>query len=141
MKTTRFIILAILTVAALRAAPQKLTRGEAVELYGALNSIAPGLNPANVSTAADDITALYPVAKAFDLARDAKQRVIKSLAKDPDRDAKAQAVLDELLAVQNSEITVELTAFTISDDELTAAKPAPATLAVIRRLLHAPPKK
>lgn len=141
VKTIPLFILAVLASAVLQAAPQKLTRGEAAELYVALNQVSPGLNPANVATAADDLNALYPTVKALDTARDAKVRVLQRSQKDADFEAKKLAVQDELLGVQAQEITVDLTPFVITDDELTAIKPAPSTLATLRRLLRSPPKK
>lgn len=136
------ITLALLALSA-SAEPIKLTRGQASDLFVALATLDAGMNPANAVSAADDINALRPTVEALDKGKVAFQRSARSLAKSqaPDADEKAQALADDLALKADEPVTLELTTFLLSDEEITATKIKPSTLAVIRRWLLKPSAK
>lgn len=144
--TTRVISLLTLACAllsSLAAAPQKLTRTQASELFLALTSAEAGLAPANTIAAADNLLALRPHVEALDKGKAAYQRAARVIVKAAPADAEAQviALQDQLEAKANEQVAIELVPLNLSDEELTAAKIKPAALAIIRQWLKPAPKK
>jgi stalled ribosome alternative rescue factor ArfA len=133
----------LLPLSATRAAELALhlTRVEASELYVALSSAGEGLAPANAIAAADNINALRPLVEALDKGKVAYQRQAQKLAKavPADFEAQIERLTAELEAKASEPCAVKLWPLALSDEEITATKLKPATLAVLRRwLLPAP---
>lgn len=129
----------LLTASAL-AEKVKLTRAQASELFVALSRIEAGLAPANAIAAADNLNELRPNVEAFDKGKLAAQRAARALDKAEDREARTQALLDQLEAKAAEADTFELARLDLTPDEITAAKIAPRDLAVIRQHLRPKPK-
>ncbi|HEX2860692.1 MAG TPA: hypothetical protein VHN79_03590 [Lacunisphaera sp.] len=135
------LLIGLLAIGApLSAGSVALTRAQASELYMALASAEAGFAPANTVAAADNLNALRPHVEALDKGKQAFQRAVRRLATAPDAEARAEQLVIELEAKADEVITLDLTPLALSDDELTASKLKPATLAVIRRWLAAPKK-
>jgi len=140
-KIVLLLALCVFTVAA-KAEPIKLTNTQADQLLAALLSIDAGLTASNTTIAADDINSLKPKVEAYGKGQQAAQKRHKLDAKMTVLDPEFVAYQAEAEANQNNEITVELTRFKLTDDEITASKIKPATLAVLRQyLLPGEPKK
>jgi hypothetical protein len=143
MKKITLIILAALLPLCLAAAPLdlKLTRVEASELYVALSSADAGLAPGNAIAAADNINTLRPLVEALDKGKVAYQRAAQKLAKavPPDFEAQIEKLTAELEAKAGESFALKLSSMALTDEEITATKLKPATLAVLRRWLLAPP--
>jgi hypothetical protein len=141
MKLRNLILLASLALASsiLTAAPVKLSRENASRLHAALDAIAPGLNPSNAIAAADNLNALEPVANGVRKAAVALQRAQARLPDSPDKLERSIRLVEEFDARAEELMTVDLTPFELSADEIRDAKIAPGNLAVIRRWLQ--PKK
>ena len=120
-----------------------LTRVEASELYVALSSAGEGLAPANAIAAADNINTLRPLVEGLDKGKVAYQRAVQKLAKaqPPDVDAQVEKLTAELEAKAAEVSPLKLSSLALTDEELTAAKLKPATLAALRRWLLPPPKQ
>lgn len=124
----------------------RMTRGEASELYVALGKIEAGLTPANTVTAADNMTALHSTVAALDKGKNAWQRAVREVQRqfrgkklgEDEGDALIDKLGADLEAKQDETVGVNLIPMKFADSEITEAKIAPATLAVIRRLLPAP---
>jgi hypothetical protein len=137
MKYTRYITLALALVSG--ASAITINRNQASAIYGALAgsrpdgqpNIGPGLSLTNVVAAADDINLLTPVVTAYDKAKLAAQHKIQLLPKSEDRDAKAQAILDDLNAIGATEITIDLEPLSLTPQEAVDCKMTPATLSCI----------
>lgn len=129
------LLLAPLTL--LRAESVKISRAEASELYVALVTIDAGLSPANTVTAADNLIALRPLVESLDKGKVAYNRAAAALVrgKAGDIDAQVEKLAVELEMKAEERFTVQLRPINLADDEITAAKVKPATLAVIRRWL------
>lgn len=138
---TRLLLIASLALAAsiLNAAPVKLSRENAVKLHAALDAIAPGLNPSNAIAAADNLNALEPVAAGIRKAAVALQRAQARLPDSADKLEKSIRLVEEFDARAEEILTVDLTPFELTADEIRDAKIAPGNLAVLRRYLQ--PKK
>jgi hypothetical protein len=140
--TKLIIILAALLPLLARSAEisLNLTRVEASELYVALSSAGEGLAPANAIAAADNINALRPLVEALDKGKVAYQRAAQKLAKavPPDFEAQIEKLTNELQAKADESIPLKLSSVALSDEEITATKMKPATLAVVRRWLMPP---
>lgn len=134
-----FVILALLLApcALLQAAAVKLTRAQASELYVALVTAEAGFAPANSIAAADNLNTLRPVVEALDKGKLSAQRAARRLAKEQpaDIEERTEALMAELEAQADVELTLDLTPLALTDEELTAAKLKPAQLATIRRWL------
>lgn len=131
-----FSVLCLLSSAAHGAAVQ-LSRAEASELYVALVTIDAGLSPGNTVTAADNVNALRPLVESLDKGKVAYNRAVAAVvrSKPADVDAQVEKLALELEAKADERFTVQLRPLNIADEEITAAKVKPATLAVLRRWL------
>jgi len=145
MTKLRIILLAAILPLCARSAEisLNLTRVEASELYVALSSAGEGLAPANAIAAADNINTLRPLVEALDKGKVAYQRAAQKLAKavPPDFEAQIEKLTTELEAKAAEPCAVKLSALALTDEEITATKLKPATLAVLRRWLLPPPPK
>jgi hypothetical protein len=123
--------------------PLNLTRVEASELYVALSGAGEGLAPANAIAAADNINTLRPLVEGLDKGKVAYQRAVQKLAKaqPPDVEAQVEKLTAELEAKAAESSALKLSSLALTDEEITAAKLKPATLAALRRWLLAPPSK
>lgn len=121
------------------AAPAEISRSDALRLHVALESIAPGLNPANAIAAADNLTALEPAATALRRAHVAQQRAQARLPDTQDRQERAIRLAEELDAAAEQLVTVDLSPLALTPDEIRDAKIQPAHLSLLRRFLS--PKK
>lgn len=121
------------------SAPTEISRADALRLHVALESIAPGLNPANAITAADNLTALEPAATALRKAHVALQRAQARLPDAPDRQERAIRLAEELDAAAEQLVTLDLLPLPLTPDEIREAKIQPAHLSLLRRYLA--PKK
>lgn len=141
-KTILLLLAALLPLFARAAALDvNLTRVEASELYVALSSAGEGLAPGNAIAAADNINALRPLVEALDKGKVAYQRAAQKLAKavPPDFEAQIEKLTAELQAKADETFPLKLSSVALTDDEITATKIKPATLAVMRRWLMPPP--
>lgn len=139
----RFLLLASLVAVAAFGEPVTVTNAEAARLFAALRSTQAGTTPLNTRNGALDINALRPVVEAYE----AGQQVVAAKAgkiheKDVDRAAKLDALNAEALALTKAPNTVNLTLFTLSDDEIKDAKvPMDSFAEFLRFLTPTPPKK
>ena len=125
------LALALLAPALSRADTLTIRRIDALNLYGALNSLKDGLSPENTGLAADDLTALKPVVESWQKSKQSADRAFRDASTDKQKDV-AQDSLDDY-----GQKTVDLTVypFTITRDEITAAKIAPGILQPIKQFL------
>jgi hypothetical protein len=140
-KLRSIILAALLPLSASAAALDvNLTRVEASELYVALSSAGEGLAPANAIAAADNINTLRPLVESLDKGKVAYQRAAQKLSKavPPDFEAQIEKLTAELEAKAGESFALKLSSVALSDEEITAAKLKPATLAVVRRWLMPP---
>lgn len=137
MKTfVKFIAFAFILVLSLRAEPTKISVSDCTELYVALSNLQPGLTPSNTGIAADDMNALLQKAKDLDAAKLSAYKLSIAISPTaPDKATQAQKIQDNYDSYAASVVTVDLTRFQISDDELKASPLATKYYAVIKRLL------
>lgn len=131
------LILIALTASAL-AAPVKITRDQASELYKALATLDVGITPASAGLAAENLNALRPTVEALDKAKTAAQRDARGMTVEANA-AAIRKLEDSLEAFGSGEVTVDLKPFKLSDDEIEKAKVRPILLAVLLQYLT--PKK
>lgn len=136
MKTLLCCFLFSVSVCGLIAEPIEMTRQQASDLLVALTRIESGINADNVVTAADDMNALRPFVDALDRGKVRAQREMDTLPPSDDRAAKQWAIRDKIESKGDEKITVGLTRFEISTDEIKSAKIPPRDLAPIRLLLR-----
>lgn len=112
--------------------PVKIKNSEAAELLTALGQIAPGMSAQNTTRAARNMNALRPVVDAWakgDEAARARLKIIPGQTKSDSPEGVAYAAEQKKNAAD--ETTVELTRFSVSDEEINAAKIGPAVLSVL----------
>lgn len=141
IKLLRSLSCLVLLAAACHAEPVTLSNFDAQRLYIALNSIEAGLTAANTTILADDIGILLPKVQAFEKGNTAAQKRHKVNTATRADDPAAERYLAEVQANADQEITVDLTRVNFSEEEITAAKIKPATLAIIRQWLKPAAKK
>lgn len=117
------LLIASLFAASLFAENVTLTNAETVRVFAALRSTRDGVSAANTRNGALNINALRPFVEAFE----AGQQVIAGKAakvaqNDPQREEKLVPLTTELTALSKMTNTVNLTLFTLSDEELKDAK-------------------
>lgn len=146
MKYIKLLLLTLLALgcSTLRAESMKLTNHQADELLGSLLSLESGLTAVNTTLAADNINELRPKVEAYAKGTQAAQkRYAAAVAKAAKDDTGPMtAFQEETDANYHNEITVDLSRFELSNDEITAAKIKPGILSVLRLYLKPnPPKK
>lgn len=136
------LIVVLLLATSAFAESVTLNNGEASRLFVALRALGPGISGTNIRNAAVDINALRPYVEAYDLGQTAiGQRAQKVPAADASRDDKLAALNLEAQKLMHAPITVSLTLFQLSDDELRDAKITADTLAELVRWLTPQPAK
>jgi len=95
----------------------------------------------NAINAAENITALRPVADAFDKGVLRFKRDFETMVPGPDATEKQWKLREQLDAKSDEVVTVNLTLFDISGDEIKAAKIRPVDLAALRPLFKTKPAK
>jgi hypothetical protein len=141
MKRTLQFLSLLAFSATLYAEPVTLTNFEAQKLYIALNGIEAGLTAANTTLVADNLNALLPKVQAYEKGNAAAQKKFKITAATKADDAAAETFSAEVEANAAAQITIDLSRLSLSDDEITAAKIKPGTLAIIRQHLRPALKK
>lgn len=136
MKNTLSTIFFACMALTLHAESVTLTREQAFRLHAALESIGPGLNPANAVIAADNITALAGTADSVRKGSLALQRAQARLPDTPSRQDQAIKLAEEFDAKAEEIAQFDLTRLDLSSEEIREAKVAPAQLAVIRQFLR-----
>ena len=133
----------VLCTASVRAEQVTLRRQDALDLYRALDSMQAGLNPANTTNAADDISALRDTAEALNKGNIKASRLAQLIpANDPSAAKKAFELVQPQEDIGLTTVTLELVLFEVSADEIKSASIAPHTLSLIRSFLRpVPPKK
>lgn len=140
MKRILTLVIALTLAGGLRAEPLKFTNRQAEELFGALGMLPAGLSGANISRASRAILVLRPFVESYQKGTEAareKHGIIYGVTRiDAPEFVKYKAEVEKFAA---DSITVDVTRFTLSDDELDRSKPPPAAVAII--LLYLEPKK
>ncbi len=135
MKNFLIILLLCVFFGSAMAEPMKLTNSQADGLLATLLTLEAGLTATNTTVAADNINVLKPKVEAYSKGQQAAVKKFGVSAGMKNDDPAFLKYLAEAEANGAAEITVELTRFSLSDEEISAAKIKPSVLAVLRQYL------
>lgn len=141
------LLLLLVTVGcvAARAESANLTNADAARLFAALRSTQSGTTALNTRNGALNINVLRPVVEAYEMGQSVIARKGNAIAaNDPDRLHKIDSLNAEALALTKAPNAVNLTLFTLSDEEIRDAKVPMDSLAEFLRFLtptSTPPAK
>jgi len=142
MKITALSLLFCSFIGCAMADTVKISNGKADQLLASLMLIDSGLTAKSTTILADNINVLKPRVEAYGKGNQSALLKFKIVSGMKNDDPAVLAYTNEIQANFDTEITVELTPLSLTDDEIVAAKIKPATLAFIRQyLLPSPPKK
>lgn len=132
-----FMFIAVFFLAALASAESvTLSNAECSRVFVALRSMPGGLSAINTRNAALDINALRPVVESMEAGqRVVGQKMAKLSPTDPQREARVEAINQELMALIQAKNTVNLTLFALTDDEIRDAKVSADALSELMRFL------
>ncbi len=133
------LLLVSLVSVSLYAEPVKFTNQQADEVLGALLQLPPGLSGANISRAARATLALRPIVEAFSKGLE-QERIKFGIVPGVTRTDSPEYIKFTSAREKYSgdTVTVDLTRFTLTDEELERSKPAPSVVATL--LLYLEPK-
>jgi hypothetical protein len=136
---------AFLAASFAQATPVTISNEDASALFGALSQIQPGLSPANVGKAAEDIWQLKALSDAFQSEQlkasrsSAKNAPAANAQPTPDQLKEADRIQANWDTFRKATLPLDLQPLTLTDDEIKESKMTPALYAPILHYLSPQP--